>query len=238
MTDRSAAVNSEIPLIVKAINVCKSFKQGSEEVRVLEDMNISITAGQSIAIVGASGAGKSTLLNILGGLDNQYTGELLVQGTLIKALTDSQLSEFRNNCLGFVYQFHHLLPEFTALENVAMPELIANASRSEALDRAEAVLSQLGMSHRLKHRPDQLSGGERQRVAIARAMIRRPALILMDEPTGNLDKESANSVLALIDELSATSNSTFVVVTHDQDIAKLLDKAYLLTNGNLLPVKE
>jgi lipoprotein-releasing system ATP-binding protein len=198
----------------------------------LENVALTLLAGQKIAVIGASGSGKSTLLNLLGGLDNPSSGKVLMRGRDLSTLSERALCELRNAQLGFVYQFHHLLPEFDARENVAMPLLIGGLGRAEAWQRAAQMLERVGMAHRLSHRPAQLSGGERQRVAIARALVGRPDVVLMDEPTGNLDPHSAAQVLALIDELGQDS-ACFVVVTHDPAIAAHMNRTLELHDGGL-----
>lgn len=210
----------------------RSYADGGRVVRVLDGVELSLQPGEKIAVVGASGSGKSTLLNLLGGLDHPSSGQVLLGGQDLADLSESALCALRNRRLGFVYQFHHLLPEFDARENVAMPLLIGGLSRPAALDSAADMLARVGMQHRLTHRPGQLSGGERQRVAIARALVTSPDCVLMDEPTGNLDPASAAQVLALIDELGAT-DSAFVVVTHDPDIAAHMNRILELVDGRL-----
>jgi lipoprotein-releasing system ATP-binding protein len=220
----------------KVVLQCESlgriYDDGDRSVRVLEDINFSLLAGEKIAVIGASGSGKSTLLNLLGGLDIPTTGRVLMAGQDLASLGEKALCELRNRRLGFVYQFHHLLPEFDARENVGMPLLIGGMARSEAWQRAQYMLERVGMAHRLSHRPGQLSGGERQRVAIARALVASPDCVLMDEPTGNLDPHSASQVLALIDELGQESAS-FVVVTHDPNIASRMHRTLELQDGGL-----
>ena len=210
----------------------RSYADGGRVVRVLDGVEMTLQAGEKIAVVGASGSGKSTLLNLLGGLDRPTAGQVLLAGQDLATLSEQELCDVRNRRLGFVYQFHHLLPEFDARENVAMPLLIGGLARQSAMSRAADMLARVGMDHRLTHRPGQLSGGERQRVAIARALVTNPDCVLMDEPTGNLDPNSAAQVLALIDELGATS-SAFIVVTHDPGIAAHMHRTLELADGRL-----
>ena len=220
-------------VVLQCEALCRVYKDGDASVSVLQNINLSLLAGEKIAVVGASGSGKSTLLNLLGGLDNPSSGRVLMNGRDLAGLQEAALCELRNSQLGFVYQFHHLLPEFDARENVAMPLLIGGMARAAAWRRSEQMLGRVGMDHRLTHRPAQLSGGERQRVAIARALVSRPACVLMDEPTGNLDPHSAAQVLALIDDLGQDSAS-FVVVTHDPAIAAHMHRTLELRDGELL----
>jgi len=199
---------------------------------VLDGVNLALQRGEKIAVVGTSGSGKSTLLNLLGGLDRASRGRVLLCGQDLARLSDAALCRLRNQRLGFVYQFHHLLPEFDARENVAMPLLIRGLARPAAMVQAEQMLGRVGLAERLQHRPGQLSGGERQRVAIARALVGQPDCVLLDEPTGNLDPDSAAQVLALIDELQAL-NAAFIVVTHDPDIAAHMQRTLELSGGRL-----
>jgi lipoprotein-releasing system ATP-binding protein len=210
----------------------KRYSDGSRIVEVLANVHLELKAGEKIAVVGASGSGKSTLLNLLGGLDKPTSGRVGLCGQNMAELKERALCQLRNQRLGFVYQFHHLLPEFDASENVAMPLLIGGMKRGESLQRAAQMLERVGMQHRLDHRPGQLSGGERQRVAIARALVAEPDCVLMDEPTGNLDPQSAAQVLQLIDELGALQ-SAFVVVTHDPAIAAHMHRTLELKEGCL-----
>ncbi|MEE4143773.1 MAG: ATP-binding cassette domain-containing protein [Halieaceae bacterium] len=218
--------------VLRCESLCRVYKDGGRTVTVLENVELRLAAGEKIAVIGASGSGKSTLLNLLGGLDNPTSGRVLMAGQDLSTLGERALCHLRNQRLGFVYQFHHLLPEFDARENVGMPLLIAGLPRAEAWRRAAAMLERVGMSHRLDHRPGQLSGGERQRVAIARALVGSPDVVLMDEPTGNLDPHSAAQVLALIDELGQES-AAFVVVTHDPAIARQMNRTLELRDGGL-----
>ena len=221
---------SEIVLCCESLG--RTYDDGDRVVAVLQGVNLALAAGEKIAVVGASGSGKSTLLNLLGGLDRPTTGRVLMSGQDLASLDERALCELRNRRLGFVYQFHHLLPEFDARENVAMPLLINGQPRTRAWEQASAMLERVGMGHRLVHRPAQLSGGERQRVAIARALVNSPDCVLMDEPTGNLDPHSAAQVLELIDELGQ-HQACFVVVTHDPSIAAHMHRTLELQDGAL-----
>lgn len=219
--------------VIACCHLRKSYTQGPQEVDVLTDINLSVSAGECVAIVGASGSGKTTLLNMLGGLDQPSGGEVHVAGKVLGQLKEAELGLLRNRELGFVYQFHHLLGEFTALENVAMPLLIRGCSTDQASAQAEKLLAQTGLSHRLEHKPSELSGGERQRVAIARALVGEPRCVLMDEPTGNLDRRTAESIHDLMRELNERLQTSFVVVTHDDHLASILDRQYMLVSGRL-----
>lgn len=219
--------------VLECRNVKKSYRQGELAVEVLREINLSIAAGERVAIVGASGSGKSTLLNILGGLDIPDSGEVIVAGKNLAQLSPDQRGLLRNQHLGFVYQFHHLLPEFTALENVAMPLLIGKKPIAEAKKMAMDLLEKVGLAARTEHKPSELSGGERQRVAIARALATNPLCVLMDEPTGNLDIESAESIQALMLELNRNIGTSFVVVTHDPRLAARMDRTLRLSKGNI-----
>ena len=220
-------------VVLHCSNLSRVYQDGDKSVAVLRCVNLRLRAGEKVAIVGASGSGKSTLLNLLAGLDEPSGGSVVMAGQDLASLSEAARCELRNKRLGFVYQFHHLLPEFDARENVSMPLLIAGISRREACFQADAMLAKVGMNHRLTHRPSQLSGGERQRVAIARALVARPACVLLDEPTGNLDPASADQVLALIDDLGQ-EQASFVVVTHDPAIAAHMHRTLELRNGELL----
>ncbi len=220
--------------VLEARAVHKSFRQGPEELHVLEGVQLSIARAERVAIVGSSGSGKTTLLQILGGLDRPSTGTVLVDGRDIHSLSESERGALRNHALGFVYQFHHLLPEFSALENVAMPLLVRRARVGEAHSAARALLERVGLGARLEHRPHQLSGGERQRAAVARALVTAPRIVLADEPTGNLDGSNAESVFALMLELNRERGTSLVVVTHDLKLANRMESVYELERGRLL----
>lgn len=221
-------------VVLRCQSLGRTYSDGDRSVEVLSGVELALHAGEKIAVIGASGSGKSTLLNLLGGLDMPSTGQVLLCGEDLALLRERQLCQLRNRRLGFVYQFHHLLPEFDAQENVAMPLLIGGLPRRDSLRRAAEMLARVGLEHRLVHRPGQLSGGERQRVAIARALVTEPDVVLMDEPTGNLDPYSSGQVLALIDELGKLQ-SAFVVVTHDPAIAAHMNRTLELREGRLEP---
>ena len=217
-------------------NLYKDYHEGSgDELHILQNINLSITEGKSIAIIGDSGSGKTTLLNILGGLDEPTSGSVSLNNQTFQSLNEKMKCRFRNQHLGFIYQFHHLLPEFTALENVSMPLLIAGESPVEAAKKSEKMLEAVGLAARIHHKPGELSGGERQRTAIARALIHQPNCVLADEPTGNLDKSNAKQVLDLILEMNQKIQTALVIVTHDPHIAAQMDITYLLEDGILTP---
>jgi lipoprotein-releasing system ATP-binding protein len=213
--------------------VSKIYAEGVSELRILDAVSLKVDAGERVAIIGSSGSGKSTLLNILGGLDRCTSGSVKVMGQPVERLSENQRAQLRNRHLGFVYQFHHLLGEFSALENVAMPLLLSGVALPEIRERAREVLVQVGLEQRIKHKPAELSGGERQRVAIARALVARPDCVLMDEPTGNLDRQTAGSIQDLMLELNRTLDTAFVVVTHDHQLAERMDRVILLEDGIL-----
>lgn len=219
--------------VLSCSNIYKSYDEGPQKVVVLNDIDFEIPASCRIAIVGASGSGKSTLLNVLGGLDEPSAGQVRVRGQDFSGLNENARGRIRNLAMGFVYQFHHLLPEFSALENVAMPILIAGKDKRTANEKASYLLGRVGLSARLEHKPSELSGGERQRVAIARALANNPAVVLMDEPTGNLDKKNAQAIQTLMVELSEDIATSFVVVTHDEALARTMDVVYELSDGRL-----
>ena len=226
-------MNSVAP-VISCRGLRKTFKQGGLEVPVLTGVDLDVAPGERVSIIGASGSGKSTLLHLLGGLDEPTAGEVRVQGEDLSRQDEAARGATRNRALGFVYQFHHLLPEFSALENVAMPLLIRRTSTAEADEAATTVLRQVGLDHRLEHRPGELSGGERQRVAIARALIRQPRLILCDEPTGNLDRSTADAVANLLLDLHARQRFILIVVTHSTALAGRFAVRYQLEQGRLV----
>ena len=221
-------------LVMEASGVTRVFRQGPIDLRVLDGVNLAVRKGERLAIIGASGSGKTTLLQILGGLDRPTEGTVRIAGSDIHALAEKPRGELRNRTLGFVYQFHHLLQEFSALENVAMPLLVRREPKRVAEEHAREVLQRVGLGERLVHRPPELSGGERQRAAVARALVTRPAIVLADEPTGNLDGTNAESVFALLLELNREYGTSLIVVTHDRRLAARMDRILEIERGKLV----
>ena len=219
--------------VIRAEGLGKTYAEGKLHTPVFDGLELSVHAGETVAILGVSGAGKSTLLHLLGGLDTPTAGEVFVAGKKMSALSDAARGELRNRALGFVYQFHHLLPEFTALENVMLPVLLGGAGLPNASQRARSLLESVGLGHRLEHKPGELSGGERQRAAVARALVNAPACVLGDEPTGNLDEKTAATVFELMLELNRAKRTSLVLVTHDRRLARRLDRVLELHEGKL-----
>ncbi len=220
-------------IVLRAENIVQRFDEAGQVLEILGGINLSVKAGERVAIVGKSGSGKSTLLHLLGGLDTPVAGEVFVNNESIYQLSEKKRCQLRNQSLGFVYQFHHLLPEFTALENVAMPLLIRKEPYKMAMQVATIILKQVGLGERLDHKPAQLSGGERQRTAIARALVTRPSCVLADEPTGNLDAQNAQKIFDMMQSLNKELNISFVIVTHDENYANSMDRVLRLENGQL-----
>ena len=219
--------------LLECQNINKFYQEGENQTQVLKGVSFAMKPQELVAIVGSSGSGKSTLLHTLGGLDQPSSGEVFIKGQSLQKASESELAKLRNQNLGFVYQFHHLMADFTALENVMMPMLIGHQNKTEAKDRAEKILGAGGLSHRITHRPSALSGGERQRVAIARALVNNPALVLADEPTGNLDHKTTESIFELIQTLNAEQNIAFLLVTHDMSLAQKLSRCLTMQDGIL-----
>ena len=230
----SKPMNANNDIVLRASHIAKVYDEGDLKTDVLADVSFTLKRGETLAIVGASGSGKSTLLHIIGGLDTLTRGEVEVEGKNLSSLSDADRGRVRNRSMGFIYQFHHLLPEFTALENVCMPLLIRGVSIAEAERQATALLGRVGLSKRLHHKPGELSGGERQRCAVARALVTRPAVVLGDEPTGNLDETNAAQVYDLMLELNREIGTSFILVTHDNRLAARMDRTLELHNGMLV----
>ena len=229
MTEKSVAVDA----VLSCDNIVRRFREGESTLEVLSGVNLEIMPGERLAIIGASGSGKTTLLQIMGGLDEPTSGNISVGGHSMAQISESEKGLLRNKYLGFVYQFHHLLPEFSAEENVAMPLLIRGVRRAEATEKSRELLARVGLAERLSHKPGELSGGERQRAAVARALINRPALVLADEPTGNLDAGNGAQVLSLMLDLNRELGTSLVIVTHDHSIAAQMDRILVLEGGRL-----
>ena len=224
--------------VISCSNLSKTYREGNLVTPVFEGLQLAVQKGETVAIVGASGAGKSTLLHLLGGLDSATSGEVIVAGQTISSLPEKARGALRNRALGFIYQFHHLLPEFTAVENVMMPLMIRGDRVAQARPAAQLLLERVGLGHRLGHKPGELSGGERQRAAVARALVTRPACVLGDEPTGNLDEKTAASVFELLLELNREIGTALIMVTHDRRLARKLDRTLELTQGHLQALVE
>jgi lipoprotein-releasing system ATP-binding protein len=224
------------PPVIECHNLTRTYKEGPVTLTIFSDISLTVSAGETVAIVGSSGAGKTTLLNLLGGLDRPSTGDISICGEQIHRMGEARRARFRNQHLGFVYQFHHLLPEFSARENVMLACTLGGMSVQKAGQKADAMLAQVGLAERLDHKPGELSGGERQRVAIARALVNEPECVLMDEPTGNLDEQTGESVQRLIEGLRDRLGIAFVVVTHDMGMARSLGRVLKLEQGRLHPV--
>lgn len=233
MNNNSVNNQSDFTPVLACHNLCKTFVDGGLRVEVLKDLNVRINRGETVAIVGASGSGKSTLLQLLGGLDQPSDGEVYVAGENLGKLSEKKRSYLRNRYLGFVYQFHHLLPEFSALENVCMPLFIANMSKAEAIDKAMTIISKVGLAKRYRHKPSELSGGERQRIAIARALVTEPVCVLADEPTGNLDNKTAQQVFDTLLQLNTELQTSIVIVTHDMQLAKRMQRGLNLLESHV-----
>ncbi|WP_136248556.1 ABC transporter ATP-binding protein [Halomonas borealis] len=235
MTQDGAGDAGRREVVLSCAGLTRVYREGPRDITVLDDLTLEMRAGERVAVVGSSGSGKTTLLNLLGGLDHPSHGEVRIADQALHTLSDAALGRFRNQHIGFVYQFHHLLAEFTAVENTALPLIVRGQRKRDAEAKALKLLERVGMAERAAHKPGELSGGERQRVAIARALVADPSLVLMDEPTGNLDQTTAGSILALMDELSASAACAFVIVTHDPGLAAHQDRVLRLDAGRLTP---
>ncbi|MGS1078808.1 lipoprotein-releasing ABC transporter ATP-binding protein LolD [Pseudoxanthomonas beigongshangi] len=233
MNDKAVATPSADGTVIRADHLGKTYAEGKMRTPVFDGLELAVHPGETVAIVGASGAGKSTLLHLLGGLDTPTAGEVYVAGQKMSTLSDAARGQLRNRALGFVYQFHHLLPEFTALENVMMPVMLGGADAASARQRARELLESVGLGHRIEHKPGELSGGERQRAAVARALVNQPACVLGDEPTGNLDEKTAATVFDLMLGLNRAQKTSLVLVTHDRRLARRLDRVLELHEGKL-----
>ncbi len=233
MTDAQIKPALQTSYALEARNVAKFYEDADSRLDILKGVSLQVARGEMVAIIGASGSGKSTLLHMLGLLDKPSSGEILINGQQTNALSEKEISHIRNQSLGFVYQFHHLLNEFNALDNVAMPLIVRRTDRKVARSQAEAVLERVGLKERIHHTPGQLSGGERQRVALARALVTRPVCVLADEPTGNLDRETSGSMFALLKQMNEEFDTAFVIVTHDAKLAALADTQLLMERGVL-----
>ncbi|OPX55245.1 lipoprotein-releasing system ATP-binding protein [Oceanospirillum multiglobuliferum] len=235
--NKSTSIHTSHAPALQCVALNMIFSEGPEQIQVLNNLEFTAFHGERVAIVGSSGSGKTTLLHLLGGLDKPTSGQVLIAGQDLVQMTDAELGKFRNRSLGFVYQLHHLLPEFTALENVLMPLLIRGEKRKNIIPKATALLERVGLGHRMQHKPAELSGGERQRVAIARALVGNPSCVLLDEPTGNLDPNTAESVNQLMLEIGQEHNTCFITVTHDMALAQRMDRVLRLEYGQLTEVK-
>ncbi|MGN6224672.1 lipoprotein-releasing ABC transporter ATP-binding protein LolD [Pseudoxanthomonas sp.] len=233
MSEKITAATGSDGTVIRADGLGKTYAEGKMRTPVFDGLELAVHPGETVAIVGASGAGKSTLLHLLGGLDTPTTGEVYVAGQKMSALSDAARGQLRNHALGFVYQFHHLLPEFTALENVMMPVMLGGTDAASARQRARELLEAVGLGHRIEHKPGELSGGERQRAAVARALVNQPACVLGDEPTGNLDEKTAATVFDLMLGLNRAQKTSLVLVTHDRRLARRLDRVLELHEGKL-----
>ncbi len=240
MSEQSAetAAAAPPPLLLRAQGVHKWFDLDNRRIEVLRGVDLEVRAGEMVAVVGRSGSGKSTLLHVLGALDRPSVGSVVYHGRPLEDLADAELAAFRNRSIGFVFQFHHLLPELTAFENVLMPALIARQSRDEVHDRVAFLLDRVGLGHRVRHHPGELSGGEQQRVALARALVMQPEVVLADEPTGNLDGRTAEEVHALMEELNAETATTFVIVSHNRELAARMGRTLVMVDGLISDVLE